>query len=716
VLTQQQVGRFEIRDWIGRGAMGDVHLAWDPQRNAEVALKLIRTRRADPEMLEAEKNGAALQQQLAQVAPQVAAVYEQGQNDPFYWVAMEYVAGTDLSEILDQGPLTETRAALIALQLCNLLEVSHQFAAEIAGRRILGIVHGDIKPENIRLQEGDRVRILDFGIAKHVSQTRKFTVNLFGSLPYTPPERLERGVVDYHSDLWAVGVVLYMMVSGEAPYTGRDPEELEGRIRRGEPPMPLPASVSPGLRRIIHCCLAFDPAKRYPTAMALRADLEAWLEGRPLAGQSAGPEQEARDNLNATRRTGRAEPVPPIPGSPALDATRRTDRPATVLDFPERNPELGATRRTGEPGLPPIPPPPHGAAIPPPLPIGATGPLGGAVGTTGAIGAIGAGFSEAPAAELAKEPRRRRRRWPIVLLGLLLIALGVSQYHVRGEAAAIQRALVAQPNPDMDALLARYQEAARWSPLGLGLGAARDELREALIREADEILSSYHGDNPRTTERGWQRARDYLRAALDIQFRDKETRARMVYAQAHLDRIESQTLRAKGESDQARAKIDEAISGFRDAARRDSQWPDPFLGLARIYAYERFNLEELQKVLGELGKRGYTLGRREKAMLADGFRMRGIELHERAKRTREIDDQLTVLDQAQRSLEQAVDFYDDIPSYANVRQNRAEAERRLGEIGARLDAVHKPGVLERLLGIIDEVEGVDVRINDGGQS
>jgi serine/threonine protein kinase/tetratricopeptide (TPR) repeat protein len=694
VLTQQQVGRFEIRDWIGRGAMGDVHLAWDPQRNGEVALKLIRTRRADPEMLEAEKNGAALQQQLAQVAPQVAAVYEQGQNDPFYWVAMEYVAGTDLSEILDQGPLTETRAALIALQLCNLLEVSHQFAAEIAGRRILGIVHGDIKPENIRLQEGDRVRILDFGIAKHLSQTRKFTVNLFGSLPYTPPERLERGVVDYHSDLWAVGVVLYMMVSGEAPYTGRDPEELEGRIRRGEPPMPLPASVSPGLRRIIHCCLAFDPAKRYPTAVALRADLEAWLEGRPLSGQSVGQE-EARDNLNATRRTSRAEAVPPIPGSPALDATRRT-RPATVLEFPERSSELGATRRTGEPGLPPLPPPPPPAAAIPAPPL--------------------MGTQEAAAAEMSEEPRRRRRRWPIVLLGLFLIVLGASQVHVRGEAEEIRRALVAQPNPDLDALLARYQEASGWSPLGLGLGAAREELREALIREADEILRSYHGDNPRTTERGWQRARDYLRAALDIQLRDRETRARMVYAQAHLDRIESQTLRAKGESDQARAKIDEAISGYRDAARRDPQWPDPFLGLARIYAYERFNLEELQKVLGELGKRGYTLGRREKAMLADGFRMRGIELHERAKRTREIDDQLTVLDQAQRSLEQAVDFYNDIPSYANVRQNRAETEKRLAEIRARLDAVHKPGVLERLLGIIDEVEGVDVQINNGGQS
>ena len=75
MLTQQQVGRFEIRDFLGRGAMGDVFLAWDPHRQAEVALKLVRTHKADPEMLEAEKNGAALQQQLAAVAPQVATVY-----------------------------------------------------------------------------------------------------------------------------------------------------------------------------------------------------------------------------------------------------------------------------------------------------------------------------------------------------------------------------------------------------------------------------------------------------------------------------------------------------------------------------------------------------------------------------------------------------------------------------------------------------------------
>lgn len=676
MLTQQQVGRFEIRDFLGRGAMGDVYLAWDPHRQAEVALKLVRTHRADPEMLEAEKNGAALQQQLAAVAPQVAAVYEQGQDGPFFWVAMEFVAGTDLSEILDRGPLPEERAVRIAHQLCSLLEAAHQFSAEVGGRRILGIVHGDIKPENIRLQDEDggqdRVRILDFGIAKHLSQTRKFTVNLFGSLPYTPPERLERGAVDYHSDLWAVGVVLYMMVSGQPPYVGRDLEELETRIRRGEPPMPLPPHVTPGLRRIIHCSLAYDQARRFPTAAAFKAELEAWLAG----GQNSGDAEEesgapARGgDLTATRRTVRSEPFPP-----EIDATRRTDLPANVLDFHA----AGATRRTGEveeaSSVPPPPPP-----VPPPA---------------------GPDFGLGAAAEPPVRPRRRR--WPIVLIALVLIAFGGTQIYVRGEAREIRRELV-NPNPDLDALLARYQEVSTWDPLGIGLRSIRDELHDAFVRSADEIIGSYHGDNPRTTERGWQRARDYLRAALEIRFIDREARARMIYAQAHLDRIAAQSLRAQGKAEEAREKSDAAIAGFRDAARRDRAWPDPYLGLARIYAYDRFNLEELQKALGELGKRGYTMGRREKAMLADGFRMRGEELHERAKRATEVDDEITWLDMASNHLRQAVDLYNEIPTYAKVQDNRGKAVRRLVEIERRLDAIHEGHEIEDLDDLLGVVE------------
>jgi serine/threonine protein kinase/tetratricopeptide (TPR) repeat protein len=659
VITHQQVGRFEIRDFLGRGAIGDVHLAWDPERHSEVALKLVRMQRADPEMLEAERNGVALQRQLSTVAPQVAAVYEEGESAGFFWVAMEYVAGTDLSEIVSRGPLSETRAVLIAEQLCAMLEVCHQFSAEVGSRRIAGIIHGDIKPENIRLQENDRVRVLDFGIAKHLSQTRRFTVNLFGSLPYTPPERLDRGAVDRQSDLWAVGVVLYLMVSGRPPFTGDDPEELERKIRRGEPPSPLPAELSPKLRKIIQKSLAFDVGRRYASAGAMKADLDAWLHGLPLPSEAA-PEPAA--DVSATRRTSPTSPtssaegapldLPPRP-PPAPGETRRTGGPAaadsgpTVLPFRR---EVEATRRTTDPAL--IPPPPS----PPPL-------------------------FPAPADEARQDTAALpKRRWWLILLVLAAIVILMDQAWVRGESREIQRALVGNANPDLDALWERYRSADQKTlGLGIGLGAAREELRSAFRQQAERILDSFHGDNPHTTEKGWERAQHDFEAALDLDY-DRETRARMIYCRAHLDRIASQTLRNKGQKADADKKLEDAIAGFRDAARRAPDWPDPFLGLERVYSYEAFDLDALQKAIGELGKRGYPIGRREKAMLADGFRRKGIEMQARSEQAARPDDQEEMKERARENFEQALNLYAEIPGYGDSKANSADVQQRLEEM------------------------------------
>jgi len=662
VITHQQVGRFEIRDFLGRGAIGDVHLAWDPERRSEVALKLVRMQRADPEMLEAERNGVDLQRQLSAVAPQVAAVYEEGESAGFFWVAMEYVAGTDLSEIVSRGPLSETQAVLIAEQLCAMLEVCHEFSAEVGGRRIAGIIHGDIKPENIRLQENDRVRVLDFGIAKHLSQTRRFTVNLFGSLPYTPPERLDRGAVDRQSDLWAVGVVLYLMVSGRPPFTGDDPEELERKIRRGEPPLPLPAEVSPKLRKIIQKSLAFDVARRYASAGAMKADLDAWLHGLPLPSEAT---PEPASDVSATRRTSPASEsapldLPPRP-APAPGETRRTGGPAngehTVLPFRR---EVEATRRTTDPAAISPPPPP----LPPPL------------------------FPAEADEHRHDTAALPKRRWWLILLVLASIVVLMDQTWVRGEAREIQRALVGNANPDLDALWERYRSADRKTlGLGIGLGAAREELRSAFRQQAERILDSFHGDNPHTTEKGWERAQHDFEAALDLDY-DRETRARMIYCRAHLDRIASQTLRNKGQKADADKKLEDAIAGFRDAARRAPDWPDPFLGLERVYSYEAFDLDALQKAIGELGKRGYPIGRREKAMLADGFRRKGIEMQARSEQAPRPDDQEEMKERAREFYEQALNLYAEIPGYGDSKANSADVQERLEEMnGLPVDPV-----------------------------
>jgi serine/threonine protein kinase len=685
MIAQHKVGPFEIRGFLGRGAIGDVHLAWDPERQAEVALKLIRTQHADPEMLQAERNGVAIQDQLAAVAPQVAAVYEHGEDGDFFWVAMEYVNGCDLSQELDQGPLSETRAVLIARQLCAMLEICHRFSAEIAGRRIAGIVHGDIKPENIRLQENDRVRVLDFGIAKHLSQTRRFTVNLFGSLPYTPPERLDRGAVDRHSDLWAVGVVLYLMLSGRPPFEGANAEELERKIRRGEPPAPLPAEISPKLKKIVQKSLAFEVTRRYSDAAEMKADLDAWLEGLPLPGESAagaaGEEGARPSDLNATRRTTSplGESPPGGPASPphsaepaALGETRRTSAPAVIVPFRRDDSGIDATRRTaapqgGQPGAQP----------------GATG------------------LSVPATAETSTSRRSPRpwRRWRLAALAAAATLIVISQAWVRSEAREIQHQLVTAPSPDLDAALDRYARADRWTlGFGFGLGAVREELRMALEQQAQRILDGYHGDSPRSAQREWQRAVHLLQGALDLRY-DREVRAHMLYSQAQVDRIESQTLRANGKRTEADKKLDDAVAGFRDAARRAPDWPDPYLGLARVYSYETFNLDALQKSIGELEKRGYPQGRREKAMLADGFRRQGIDLQARAEKNEDAEGRVDGLEQARDAFEQALSYYSEIQGYGNARANRADVDERLHGVEAELGTLHRPTVIERLLGL-----------------
>jgi hypothetical protein len=696
---QQTVGGFEVRDFLGRGAIGDVLLCWDPRQERLVALKVVRTAKTDPEMLEAEKNGLSLQAQLAAVAPQVAAVYEHGQDGEFFWVAMEYVDGADLSEVLARGALSEARAVGIALELVSMLEVCHEFSAELGGRRILGIVHGDIKPENIRLQDQDRVRVLDFGIAKHLSQTRRFTVNLFGSLPYTPPERLERGVVDRHSDLWAVGVVLAAMVSGRRPFPGNTPEELEQAIRHGVPPLPLPAGCSPGLSHVVDQSLAFEVGRRYQTAAELKADLLALRDGLPLPQPRAGAGGDGGD-LHATRRTTR--PLSPEEVR-AAEATRRTDRATGPLGplglAAAAGPAPEETRRTGAAAAGEA-----AAAAGEAAPAAAAAAVGDGIaaardsaakaGGGAAPGLVGAAPSAERTAAPAPRPRRLFRRLLLLFAAAALLAFGASQVWAWNQAKQLRRDL-AEVHPDLDAIVARYDHAAGWSWLSTDLFGVGDELQRSLTGSAARILDSYHGDDPSTSQRGWETAYRYLHAAAQIAPRDRAIRARMHYCRAHLDRLESLAARGKGDRQRSLQLSRDAVADFQEAARLDPKWPDPYLGLARIYAYDLFDLDALQKTLDELTHRGYQLGRREKAMLADAFRMRGLASEARAQHARG-SAEIELLKQARADLEQAVQTYAEIPGFAAAASNREEAESHLEAIQARLAHRHPLGFWERL--------------------
>jgi len=310
----RKLGKYEIRQKLGRGGMADVYLTHDTELGGAVALKLIEhAQDADTcDAIEAERRGAVLQAQLAAIDPHVVRIYDSGEVDGFFFVAMQYVDGQDLAELMRHGPLTTEFAVDVALAVAETLEHAHALEMAIDGKDFQGIVHGDIKPKNIRIDSRGEARVLDFGIAKALSLSRRLTRNEFGSVPYASPERLDWGEVNALSDLWSLGVMLYEMITGMQPYHAESTERLERMIRSRIPPPPAPDPCPETLRRILIKAMAPAPETRYQSAAEFGADLRAFRKGEPVTIADEG--------LEATRRT--------FPRADAeADATRRTVRP-----------------------------------------------------------------------------------------------------------------------------------------------------------------------------------------------------------------------------------------------------------------------------------------------------------------------------------------------------------------------------------------------------
>ncbi len=307
--ADRRIGKYEIGRKLGRGGMADVYLAEDTETGKTVALKLIEhsTDADSTDAIEAERRGAELQARLAEVDPRVVRVYGAGDIENYFHVAMEYVDGQDLAELLRRGPLVIEFAVDTAIAVAETLVNAHNLEATIDGKEFRGVVHGDIKPKNIRIDSRGDVRVLDFGIAKALSLSRKLTRNEFGSVPYASPERLDLGEVDALSDLWSLAVMLYEMATGLQPYHAESTERLESMIRSRIPPPPAPDPCPEPLRRILIKATAPDAGARYQSARELADDLIAFRQG--------GTVRAATEDLDATRRTTRTG---------MDDATRRT--------------------------------------------------------------------------------------------------------------------------------------------------------------------------------------------------------------------------------------------------------------------------------------------------------------------------------------------------------------------------------------------------------
>src|SRR4030095_5649988 len=234
-----RIGAYEILDEIGRGGMAQVFLAKDTRPARSVARKVVPPGRDHDsrEVLAAERAGAELQRQFSQVSPHVPKVYDHGEDESGYFlVAMEYLDGENLSDVIARGEIQAERAVNVAIDLCACLELAHRFEPT-DGTRPIRLVHGDLKTRNVRITSDGSVKVLDFGIAKALSLSRKVTRNDFGTMPYLSPERLHTAEVDEFGALWAMGVIVYELIRGSRPFEAADTQRLERLIRARVPPL-----------------------------------------------------------------------------------------------------------------------------------------------------------------------------------------------------------------------------------------------------------------------------------------------------------------------------------------------------------------------------------------------------------------------------------------------------------------------------------------------
>jgi serine/threonine-protein kinase len=267
----RRLGKYELLDEIGHGGMATVYRARDAKLDRLVAIKVLH-----PHLQKAPEARVRFTREAQSVAklehPHIVQVYDySGEDSDESFIAAELLTGPTLKRFAEENPEVPPEiAACIALQIARALGAAHA----------RGIVHRDVKPENVMLHERRLVKLTDFGIAQMVdSQSFTATGQILGSPGHMAPEQIEGGDVDARTDLFSLGTVLYFLAVGRLPFTGRNPHQVLKRIVDGEVADPLrvrPALGAP-LRGIILKALARDPNDRYASASELEAALTAFL-------------------------------------------------------------------------------------------------------------------------------------------------------------------------------------------------------------------------------------------------------------------------------------------------------------------------------------------------------------------------------------------------------------------------------------------------------
>ena len=317
-MTQPRLlgGRYELEGVVGRGGMAEVYRARDIRLDRIVAVKTLREDLARDQTFQARFRREA-QSAASLNHPSIVAVYDTGEDmlgpTPVPYIVMEYVDGRTLRDLLrDDRRLLPERALEITDGVLRALDYSHRN----------GIVHRDIKPGNVMLTRAGDVKVMDFGIARAVSDaqaTMTQTAQVIGTAQYLSPEQARGERVDARSDLYSTGCLLYELLTGRPPFTGDSPVAIAYQHVRENPipPSRVDPEIPPWADSIVLKAMAKDPGDRYQSAGEMRNDIQRALQGMPVAAPTRlDAYQGTRRMGQSTQMAGRTSAIPPYDYGP----------------------------------------------------------------------------------------------------------------------------------------------------------------------------------------------------------------------------------------------------------------------------------------------------------------------------------------------------------------------------------------------------------------
>src|SRR5579883_1304316 len=305
-LAGQSLGGYVLEEELGRGSMGMVYRGKQVALGREVAVKILpRSLAQDPSYVARFIREAQIIAGLNH--PNIVQIYDAGQQNGVLYFVMEYVQGPTIGSLLHlDGSMPQHLAAEYIAQVADALDAAYKER---------NVIHRDIKPENLMLDRWGRIKVMDFGLAR-APGLQQITVakTLVGSIYYASPEQIWGKPLDNRSDIYALGVVLYEMVAGQRPFSGRTLQELTQTITAGRvlPPTALNPEIDPRLERIILTAMATNRDDRFPQASLMAEELRA-LQLRPPTVEPLRPQEQ--------------KPAIPTSGHPSLLPKRPVAQP-----------------------------------------------------------------------------------------------------------------------------------------------------------------------------------------------------------------------------------------------------------------------------------------------------------------------------------------------------------------------------------------------------